>query len=254
MFFSEKTFVHPPMLVGNENPREHFFGQKDKNRTVPKKSHPFSRRFQYNQGLKNNCTVGIYAELVENKVFWQTGEWFEMAHDEIIRVWELMIRMGIAGEQWGAYINSPLIATNENVFKMKQRNGGKTITVRTEDWFPVVSKNVHIEQYVKEIKKEIAFGGGVLSGINSRQTTLDYYGAKNAPYILEHRDDRRPIAHAVVPAEFNDDIEDTYFPEPLTIAMPGTWGEKFGKDGVVFIRQDDIKELFAPIGFTIKIT
>lgn len=239
-----KNYVHAPILTGTEKTREAFFGEK----TTPKQSHPFSRRGQYNQGNSPICTVASRNEIIENKVFWETGEWYTITEDETFKTWDKMKEMGIAGESWGAYINSPLIAGQEERITMIQQSSGKTLQVSIKDWF-TISKND--DDFIDQVKSEICYGGGVLTGINNRMSKLDYQYADKAPYIVTRRSNPHPIAHAINLAEFDDTGERTYIPKG-TIASSGTWGDSFGDNGVVYIKEEDISALFAPIGFTLN--
>ena len=258
MFNSRKhNYVHGPLMTGYEIDRSELFAVKDRRRKLPKESAPFAQRKQANQNYTNMCTFYQFAEVLENKVYRETGIWYSVTEDELKRLWNIAKKKGLAGDKWGAYVNSPLIICQEESIRLIRKGTTEQIEVRVDQFFNVTSKNKSIEEYIKEVKMEIAYGGGCLSGINSRQTSLDYYEADDIPFTLEYSDGNSEISHATCLAAYNNRPGETgwsaYYPEKHTIAMPGTWGENFGKSGVVFIRDKDIKELFVPIGFTITI-
>jgi hypothetical protein len=131
---------------------------------------------------------------------------------------------------------------------MVQLSSNKRLQVSIKDWF-TISKND--DDFIDQIKSEICGGGGVLTGINNRISKLDYQFADREPYIVTRRSNPYPIAHAINLSEFDDTGSRSYIPKG-TIASSGTWGESFGDAGVVYIREEDIKDLFSPIGFTLK--
>lgn len=239
------------MLTGTERLRSYYFGSKDAKSHVPLLSYPFTRRNQESQGNTNMCTVFQYAEILENKVFWETGEWYRFSLEEIKRLWEKMKDMGIAGDKWGAYINSPLEASLDEKITLTQTPGNKKLQVRLKEWFPIASKLDLISDYLDAIKREMAYGGGCLSGLNNRISKLDYFSAGKSPYIIEKNKTGKTISHATCFGEFDDTGERKYIPEN-TIAMPGTWGNDFGDNGVVYLPYKSVKKLFVPLGFSLE--
>jgi len=239
------NYVLAPILTGLEKDRTEFFS---KGRQTPFMSFPFSKRIQNSQGNTPECTVFSFAEILENKIFYETGEWYKMEISETQKVWNEMKHMGLASEKYGAYINAPIVAMEGKEVTLKNIEDDKTITVKIKNWFTVGNKLEN--DFLDQVKREIAYGGGVLTGLNNRLSKLDYYKAKDYPFIVQKNNDAQNIAHAINLTEFDDTADRGNLKKGL-IASSGSWGDKFGDQGVVYFEKDQIHNLFQPVGFSL---
>ena len=230
-------YAHAPIHDGYEYHRDTLFAVKDTQREVPLQSHPFHRRTQDNQGYRPNCTVYSFCEVLENKVFWDTGTWFSITEFEKLKLWEYIKTKGLGGENWGAPVNSPIIACKDFAIKMINRAG--SITVKVKDYFVVAYKSDPL--FLEKVKLEIYYGGGVCSGLNNARNYLDYYEALDSPYIIKPSKTPKPIAHACAFTAYNE--------TPL-LPISGSWGNDVADNGVLYVDQKHLKDFFVPYGFT----
>jgi len=228
-----------------------YFGDSPNAPTI---SHPYHERRQENQGSRQWCVIYSFFENLENKIFSETGQWWHVPFDEHVRVWGLMVDAGLANDSTGAFLNAPHKVLNQKnggkPIKLINKVSEKSILVSLTDYFYVLDVEDSPEEAIIKLKKEVHFGGGFTTGLNSKSKGLDYYGAWLDPYIIEKKPEnqiQRHIAHAITVTHYNDEKE------PKLFSSSGTYGEGFADKGVVFGRWEDYKSYFSPLGFTIKI-
>ena len=229
----------PPIIKGDERLGN---GSLD----VPNESHPYSKRRQENQGRTNRCVFYMWAECVENKWFNKTGRWYKVPEDEILRLWNRAKAMGLASESTGAYLSAPFTVMETDTVTMIDTVSGDTVVLEQVDWYVVANKSLSREDYIDNILREIAYEGGVMCGINTKQARLGYLEANKKPYIVEVNGNPKPIAHATLLSSY--DLANM----PGLVASAGTYGENFGDEGIVYYDFKDLRKLFTPLGFTIK--
>lgn len=240
-------YVHAPIIDGSELRRDELFGSKDVERDLPALTQNYSERRQEDQGYTNKCTIYTTAEVFENKVFKETGRWYRFPKHEIDRIWVKMKKMGLANDSWGAYLNAPVKALEGDPVIMEDSVSGDKLKVILNDWFIVANKADDPEAFAKKTMYEVAYGGGVITGVHTTMTKLDYYGANKKPYIVKERANPKEIAHAVNLTSYN------FERAPGLVDSAGTWGDQFGDDGVVYFQTGDLRKLFTPIGWTFNI-
>lgn len=233
----------PPIITGEENV---LLGSGKVEHPIL--SPPFSQRRQENQGNTNRCVFYIWAEILENKVYWKDGRWYRVPEDEITRLWNKSKKNGLASESNGAYLNAPLkMMEDGTIVTMVDQVSGDTIQVEQAGWYVVANRSMTREKYNNNILNEIALNAGVMSGVNTKQAKLGYLEADKTPFIVQRKSSPRSISHATALTEYN------FRQFPNLVVSSGTWGEKFGKEGIVYYNLDDLWRLFTPLGFTINI-
>lgn len=242
-----KNYIHPPILTGNELTRDQVFGSKDASREIPIRSMPLWNRRQELQE-RNDCTIQAVAEAWENKIYKDTGVWWYFPPEEIHRIWTKMKAMGLAGEEWGAYSNAPFKALEDDeIVTLENKVSMKKLRTKLNSWFTVANRSDSVEEYASSVLFEIAYGGSVITGINTTVARLDYFGADEPPYIVQDKENPEPLAHQVTLTGFD------YEKDFELIKSSGTWGERFGDRGVVNFQEKHLRRLFTTLGFTITI-
>lgn len=241
------TYCLDSIFDPNANTREVFFGSKDSKRSLPIRTQPLSTRTQSDQGFTNRCTIYATAELVENKVYAVTGRWFEFNNDLIEEIWQEMKHAGLANDNWGAYINAPLKILLDRPITLRDKVSGDTITIKIDNWFYIQKRFGKPEETIEAIKREIAYGHGVLTGVHTTRMRLDYFGAKEKPYIVKEKKDPQEIAHAIVLSSYDNDLR------PELVDSSGTWGDSIFDKGVCYFQDKHLPILMSMIGFTIDI-
>lgn len=241
-----------PFIDENLINRDILFGSIDKQRSAPKESHPYFERRQEDQGNSQWCTLYAFMEVLENKVFAMTGRWWQVPFSEYESIWGLMVYNGLATDEQGAYLNAPhkVLSQEGQTVLLKDEVSHEYLRISLKDYFYVclASDPEHIA--IDKLKKEIFYGGGYTTGLNSMMTGLDYMAANTNPYIIEKRlksEIRRPIAHAIASTYYNDNKSTELF------TSSGTLGENFGDNGSVYGKWKDYRSYFTPIGFTIDL-
>ena len=255
-FSAREKIIHAPLLKGDEPYRHDLFLIKDSKRDLPQDTLPmasqwFARKKIQNQGLTNKCGSYSAHELCENKHYIDTGEWYEFTKKEINRMWKIQVDLGLASDKWGSYINSLVLAAQEHEYILENYQTKKKVSYKVDKIFNVGDKRTMTpKQYAEEIKKEIAWGGGALGGVSKYISNLDYYTANNPPYIMERGSGTPP--HAIPVTEYNNH-NNSKVPSGCVVS-PGSWGQSFGDNGLVYIREEDLIDMFQFIGFTVKRT
>lgn len=239
-----------PIFDGSEGFREQMFGSRDQQRVLPTQTHPFWERRQEDQGRTNMCTVYQYLEILENKVFWATGEWYNTPQSEIDRLWDRVKKEGYGSDATGAYMNGiNKVMEEDQVVLTNTRRGlnHKKVVVKQKDWFIVANKAMSPDEFEKAVLNELAYGHGLQYGLVTQQARLGYVEADKAPYIVEPNRKPEPIAHATALTGYD------FNKKPNLIASSGSWGESFGDKGVVWYNLKDLRKGFTPIGFSVTI-
>ncbi len=239
-----ETYCLEPIHDEKALDRSILFGAKDENRRLPKITQEVHTRKQSDQGFTNKCVLYATMEIIENKIYLKTGRWYNTPQEIYDIVWDRMVASGLANDKWGAYINSALIVLRDEniVLTLRDEVGGDEISVTVDNVF-----YIEREDRINNIKMEVAFGGGVLTGINTKRAKLDYYGAMNEPFYVEETENPKEIAHAIVLSSYNE------LKRKNTTYSPGTWGDKRFDKGVAYFHDEHLDDLMSPLGFMIKI-
>lgn len=237
------NFCLEPVYVGGELQREEVFGSKDLARVLPEITQPFHVRKQSDQGFTNKCVLYATMELVENKVYMLTGRWYNTVKPTYDFLWKEMKKRGYAGDSWGSVLNGAIEVLKDERVELVDEVSGDSVFVKIADSFYISKQG----EFIKNLKMEIAFGGGVLSGVNTKVSGLDYFGAMKPDYYIKPKSNPQEIAHAIALPSFNN-------PErPDTIYHSNTWGEDVFDKGVAYIKDEHATKLMSCIGFTIDI-
>lgn len=239
----KKHYCLPPIITGEE---DILLGSSD--RESPVRSHPFSSRRQEDQGRTNRCVFYMWAEILENKVFWITGRWYRVPEDEIIRLWNKAKKNGLASESMGAYLNAPLkMMEDGTIITLVDDVSGETLQIEQTGWYVVANRSMTREEYINNVLNEIALNAGVMSGINTKQAKLGYLEAADHPFIVKEKSSPKSIAHATGLTSYN------FTRMPNYVESAGTYSDSFANSGVVYYHVDDLWKLFTPLGYNIKI-
>ena len=241
------SFALDPIHDENITTRDVFFGNYDTLRKLPVETHPYHKRRQGDQGNTNQCVLYSTIEILENKVFKETGRWYSCLKSEIDPIWEEMKAQGYANDSWGAYLNGALKVLVGREIELVDVVSKDRITVTVDKYFYIKRSGQTPEQIIHNIKMEIAHGAGVLTGLHTGRSKLDYYGANKKPYYVKENKNPRVIGHATAITAYND------MTHKDTVFHPGTWGDKYFDEGVAYYQDKHLPLLMSPMGFTIKV-